>query len=227
MMNLGFQDDMFHPTNPDCESEEFARSCNYFVMPVNRSDCDRFILGIHYAKRWPSASFMFGLFRRGRLVGVCTFGTPPSSPLRKSLGDNCLELNRLCLADNIKNEASILVSKSLKMIPRGITVVSFADTDQSHVGWVYQATNFIYYGLSEKRTDWKVKGMEHRHGITIADQFRGSSNRAEAIRAYYGDDFYLKDRPRKHRYLYFTGSKRQRKSLQSAVPYKLESYPKS
>lgn len=201
------------------------------VKQITRKECEPFIIGIHYAKRWPSISYAFGLFDGDELIGVCTYGTPPSSTLRRGVaGDECigivLELNRLCLKNNRKNEASFLVSATLKMLPKPSIVISFADTEQNHKGVVYQACNFTYHGLSAKRTDWKVKGLEHLHGQTIADQFRGVKNRAQAMREKYGDDFYLKDRPRKHRYIYVIGSKTQKKSLKQKILYKQEEYPK-
>jgi len=201
------------------------------VKQITRKECEPFIIGIHYAKRWPSISYAFGLFDGDELIGVCTYGTPPSSTLRRGVaGDECigiiLELNRLCLKYNRKNEASFLVSSTLKMLPKPSIVISFADTEQNHKGVVYQACNFTYHGLSAKRTDWKVKGLEHLHGQTIADQFRGVKNRAQAMREKYGDDFYLKDRPRKHRYIYVIGSKTQKKSLKQKILYKQEEYPK-
>lgn len=180
---------------------------NYTVKEVSRTNCAPFILEIHYAKRWPSISYAFGLFRGSHLVGVVTFGTPPSSPLRIGIAGaenaaRVLELNRLVLRDNLKNEASMLVGRALRMLPKRAIVVSFADTDQQHAGIVYQAANFRYFGLSAKRTDWKIKGMEHLHGQTVADEFRGVANRAQAMRDKYGDDFYLAPRSRKHRYIF-------------------------
>ena len=199
------------------------------ISPINRADCEPFILGIHYAKRWPSISYAFGLFDHDELIGVCTYGTPPSAPLRRGIaGDehisDVLELNRLCLLYNRKNEASMLVGRSLKLLPKRKFIVSFADTEQGHKGIVYQATNFKYYGLSAKRTDWKVKGMEHLHGQTIADQFRGQPNRSKLMREKYGDDFYLKPRPRKHRYIYVTGKPKDRKELEAKIKYRELSY---
>lgn len=105
-------------------------------------------------------------------------------------------------------------------------VVSFADTEQGHHGYIYQATNWIYTGLSAKRTDWKVKGKEHLHGVTVADEFRGQPDRGQLMRAKYGDDFYLEDRPRKHRYIYLIGSKTQRKRWRKSLKYGEEPYPK-
>ena len=201
------------------------------VSRITRVDCEPFVIGIHYAKRWPSISYAFGLFEDDELIGVCTYGTPPSAPLRRGIaGDEnigiVLELNRLCLKYNRKNEASKLVGASLKMLPKPSIVISFADTEQQHKGIVYQACNFTYHGLSAKRTDWKVKGLEHLHGQTIADQFRGVKDRAAAIREKYGDDFYLQDRPRKHRYIFINGSKVDKRRLSLAIKYQQESYPK-
>ena len=203
----------------------------YCVRVVARNTCAPFVLGIHYAKRWPSVSYAFGLFYQAELVGVITFGCPPSSPLRKGIAGeeyaaDVLELNRLCLRYNKPNEASHLVSQALKLLPKGKIVVSFADTEQGHAGVVYQACNFIYCGLSAKRTDWKVKGKEHLHGQTIADEFRGRKNRAQAMRDKYGDDFYLKPRPRKHRYLFIIGSKKYKKYAKLAIRYAIKPYPK-
>ena len=201
------------------------------VRPITRQQCEPFIIGIHYAKRWPSISYAYGLFNGDELIGVVTYGTPPSAPLKRGIaGDeykqDVLELNRLCLKYNRKNEASKLVGASLKMLPKNRIIVSFADTEQNHVGTVYQATNFLYCGLSAKRTDWKVKGKEHLHGQTIADEFRGVKNRARAMRDKYGDDFYLHPRSRKHRYIFITGSKTYKKRVLAALKYEVMPYVK-
>lgn len=200
------------------------------IKPASRNECAPFILDRHYAHRWPSISYAYGIYRDGQLEGVVTYGTPPSAPLRRGIAGleyvpYVLELNRLCLRVNERNDASWLVSHSLKMLPPSI-VVSFADTEQNHIGYVYQACNFLYCGLSAKRTDWKIHGEENLHGQTIADRYRGVKDRAAAIRADYGDRFYLKPRPRKHRYVYITGDKRFRKQATKAIQYPIQDYPK-
>tara|TARA_R110000850_G_scaffold207123_1_gene333356 strand:- start:68 stop:697 length:630 start_codon:yes stop_codon:yes gene_type:complete len=204
----------------------------YEVRLINRRQCAEYILEIHYAKRWPSISYAFGLYLNNILCGVVTYGTPPSAPLKAGIAGyehkgDILELNRLCLKNNVKNEASLLVGRSLKILPSNKIVVSFADIAQGHLGYVYQATNFIYCGLSAKRTDWKVKGKEHLHGQTIADEFRGVKNRAAAMREKYGDDFYLAPRSRKHRYIFIVGSKTYKKKIKKALKYKVMDYPKA
>lgn len=199
------------------------------VLPIQNYEAEPWLLKKHYAKRMPSISFAFGFYEDGILVGVCTYGTPSSATLRDGIAgpENAkyvLELNRLCIESNNKNAASFLVGRSLRMLPKPSIVVSYADTEQEHVGYVYQACNFMYTGLSAKRTDWKIKGLEHLHGQTIADMSRGcEGSRAEFMREKFGDDFYLEDRARKHRYIFVTG---KNKSLKQSIRYGQEPYPK-
>lgn len=200
------------------------------VVPIAYADALPWLLERHYAHRRAPVTHAFGAYRDGALAGVVTYGTPASAPLRSGIaGDvwasSVLELNRLC-CEAEKNLASLLVGRSLRLLPKPSVVVSYADTAVGHVGYVYQATNFLYTGLSAKRTDWKVRGREHLHGATVADESRGQANRAEWMRAKYGEDFYLEDRPRKHRYVYLCGSARQRAAMRAALRYQVEPYPK-
>jgi hypothetical protein len=55
---------------------------------------------------------------------------------------------------------------------------------------------------------------------------RGVPDRAAAMRAKFGDSFYLEQRSRKHRYVYFVGSKREKRDMLAALRYPIEQYPK-
>jgi hypothetical protein len=205
----------------------------YSVKEIPASQTHEWLLKKHYAHRIPSISYAFGLYDKERILqGVCTFGTPPSSALREGICglkhlDLVLELNRLIVTDGLPtNTTSFFVSSCLKKLPIPSIVVSFADPSHGHLGYIYQACNFIYTGLSAKRTDWKVKGLEHLHGVSIADITRGQKNRAEVMRAKFGDSFYLKDRPQKHRYIYIIGGKRQRIEIMKDLRYEVKPYPK-
>ncbi|NCW29492.1 MAG: hypothetical protein EBV98_03810, partial [Actinobacteria bacterium] len=63
---------------------------------------------------------------------------------------NARELIRLWVHPNApKNTASLIVSRSLKLLPKEVAmVITFADSGQEHVGTVYQALNFYYLGMS-------------------------------------------------------------------------------
>jgi hypothetical protein len=200
------------------------------VSQIPSKEAEPWILVRHYAKRKCPISYAFGAFRNNELIGIVTFGTPASSTLRKGIAGNewmesVLELNRLCCLSG-KNTASILVGRALRLLPKPSIIVSYADTAQGHIGYVYQATNFIYTGLSAKRTDWKIKGKEHLHGATIADESRGQIDRAKWMREKYGDDFYLEQRSRKHRYIYLCGNLRERLKMRSSLMYCEQPYPK-
>ena len=216
-----------------CQQSLFDKQTEgYSVKQITNKDTYWFLLNIHYAKRIPSISYSYGLFETNELVGVVCYGSPASSTLCRGIcGEewkmHILELNRLVLLNNKPNEASRLVGGSLKLLPAPKIIVSFADTSQNHEGIVYQATNFLYTGLSAKRTDWKIKGQEHLHGITIADKMRNQEGRrVDALRSLYGDDFYLAPRSRKHRYIMFLGNKSQKKTMRNALKYSVLPYPK-
>ena len=196
------------------------------VLPIKPFEVEPWLTQKHYAKRMPSISYAFGAFVNGDLCGIVTFGTSASSTLRYGVcgkkWENCvIELNRL-VCSNEKNFASELVGKSIQMLPKPSIVVSYADTAQGHVGYVYQATNFLYTGLSAKFKDPKVKGLEHQHHATYAN---GLTNE-QVIEKFGKDNVYFVDRPRKHRYIFLAGSKTQKKEMLKDLNYAVLPYPK-
>jgi hypothetical protein len=196
------------------------------VLPIKNEETYQWLLEKHYAKRIPQIMHAFGLYNEGVLKGVVTYGIPASPSLcmgicGKEYSDKVLELNRLCLLENNKNESSFLVANSIKLLPKPSIVVSYADTGQGHVGYVYQSTNFLYTGLSANRVDWTVKGLEHKHSKTISDGMT-----LESIKEKYGEDFYYTERSRKHRYILFHGSKTDKKIMKSKLLYAVLPYPK-
>tara|TARA_R110000824_G_scaffold26619_4_gene91244 strand:+ start:9712 stop:10269 length:558 start_codon:yes stop_codon:yes gene_type:complete len=184
----------------------------YNVRQIERKDALDRILHVHYLHRVPSISFTFGLFLHEDLVGTITYGSPASGPLCRGVcgeefKNKVLELNRLVLDNNIKNEASMLIAGSLKLLPQPRIVVSYADTAQDHKGIVYQATNWLYTGCTKARTDMRAKGGKHpRHhaGDRTDRVFRSS----------------------KHRYVTFVGNKKERKTLRKHLNYGVMEYPK-
>ena len=126
----------------------------YKVCSIVKNQTHDWLLNKHYAKRIPAIEYAFGLFDGVILVGVMTFGQPPSPSLKESIcgkeySNLCIELNRLVVNDGLeKNTLSYFVSQSLKMIPSPRIIVSFSDINKGHQGYIYQATNWIYTGLS-------------------------------------------------------------------------------
>jgi len=201
-------------------------TADYAVQLIDSKETYGYLRDIHYAHRIPSISYAYGLFKDQEIVGVVTYGTPASSTLCKGIcGDDwqkyVLELNRLVLEYNLPNEASRLVAASLRLLPKPRIIVSFADTAQNHLGIVYQATNFIYTGLSTKFRDVKVRGLEHQHHATY-----GHGLSYKEIKEKYGEDnVYFVDRSRKHRYITFIGNRKEKQTMRSALKYKVLPYP--
>jgi hypothetical protein len=165
----------------------------------------------------PCVTDAFGLFIDGEIVGCITYGVPASHPLCVGIAGeknqyNVLELNRLVIKPDRteKNLASFLISHSLKELPNGTFVVSYADTAWSHVGYVYQATNWYYTGLSAKRNDaYQPDGLHPRA--------YDKDNHSEL----------LQSRSRKHRYVYLVGDRRTKKRMLKELKYPIISkYPK-
>ena len=185
----------------------------YSVCQIPYEATKDWILNIHYAKRMPSISYAYGLYLYDEMVGMVSYGSPASPSLCKGIcGEehkaDVIELNRLVLKDNLPNEASFLVAKSLKMLPKPKVVVSYADTAQDHLGIIYQATNFLFTGTTKARTD--IAGKDGKHS-----------------RHHLGDKTKRINRSAKHRYVYFIGNKKQKKILRNALRYDIQDcYPK-
>jgi hypothetical protein len=184
---------------------------DYQVYPVEKKVCLDLIEKSHYLHRLPSIVHSFAVYKNKEIIGVCTFGIPPSRALcigicGEEFAPEVIELNRFFLIHNEKNLASFFLSKCLKMLPKPRIVVSYADTGSNHHGYIYQACNFIYTGLSAKRTDADTGGG---HGRT---NWKPNQKQIE--------------RSRKHRYLYFCADKKDKKFRLNKLLYEQCNYPK-
>ena len=187
----------------------------YKVKSIKKELCKEWLLYKHYAKRIPSISYAFGLFDDKIMQGILTVGKPASNSLcigvcGKNNSKYVYELNRLCVNDGLKkNILSYFVSQSLKIL-NNIILVSYADTLHNHNGYIYQATNWIYTGLTKERTD--IGSSNNKHSRHYDKSIDYKTNR--------------KFRSSKHRYIYIIASKKRRKKLLKELNYKIYKYPK-
>lgn len=207
----------------------------YQVRPVEYDDCKEWLLHKHYAHRIPCISYAFGLYNEElRMVGCCTYGLPANRSLAEGAveqewADKLYELNRLVVDEGLpRNVLSFFVAQTLKMLPKPLIIVSYADDGQGHHGYIYQATNWAYTGLSQLRGDWKVKGLDNVHNRHLLDGIKPKEGQSvkEALMEKYGDRVYFHERSRKHRYFQFLGDKRQKKAMLKAFKYPFLPYPK-
>lgn len=184
------------------------------------------VMDHHYSQRKVGSKCSVGLFENSELVGCCVYSVPASYTLCKGvcgdeLKDNVLELSRLVITTQKKNAASFLIGNSLKMLGNAI-VVSYADTSYAgHVGYVYQATNWMYTGRGSAEPAW-------HHPITgdiISFTRRHIDKKAEKIGLSWRDLIKVPQLG-KHRYVTFTGTKKFKLHCRSKLKYKILPYPK-
>lgn len=201
----------------------------YHIEEIDHKLADIFLKSHHYLAQQGNgfmSLYNFGLFdKQEKLLGVLTFsgisvietligafenksGEPFS---RESDQKGFYELSRLAMVDDerkVKNLTSWFVGGGIKLL-RKLTkvraIISYADSKYHH-GYIYQATNWRYYGLAPQKSDFFYKD---ENGIE-RQLWRGKSS---------DKDGEWRPRSRKHRYLLLYD-----KSL--TVKWKEEPYPK-
>lgn len=201
------------------------------VRQIDTKIAKPWIMNKHYAHRMPQVQYAFGLFNETSvLCGIVTYGQTNSPTLRKNIcgadyAENVLELNRLCIESDNKNAASMLIGRSLKLLPKPSVIVSFSDITVGHVGYVYQATNWIYTGAPQRHNRvMTIDGKDYSPRNLSKDRSEFTS--IKALKAHYGERLIIGDYPKKHRYVIFLGSKPERKLMRKALKYSIKPYPK-
>ena len=203
----------------------------YYVDRIRYEDCKDWLLYKHYAHRIPSISYAFGLFDNDKILqGVCTFGTPcrlmnDGICIFNNLQIRTLELNRLVIIENHeKNLLSYFVSQSLGLLPLPICIVSYSDIGYNHYGYIYQATNWIYTGITEQTGGYTYFfDDDWQHPRTTVAKF-GTKKHKVIINLFPEIEF--KKVSRKHRYFQFLGTKKEKKEMRKALKYPIQPYPK-
>ena len=196
------------------------------VVSISKQICDEFVLKKHYSHRAPIFWAGFALIENDNIEGVCVYGQPSPPIQRSAFKDRdfrLYELTRLVVQTKTKNASSFLVGNSLKMLePKPCAVISYADSEQGHCGYIYQATNWIYTGATVSHDHAYIVDGKRVHPMTLRDM--GITNPKEWARENKIET--VKPMP-KHRYFYFVGSSRQKKDMQKKLVYNVvKEYPK-
>ena len=181
------------------------------VVSISKQICEEYVLKKHYSHRAPIFWAGFALIENEKIEGVCVYGQPSPPIQRSAFKDRdfrLYELTRLVVQTKTKNAASFLVGNSLKMLePKPCAVISYADSEQGHCGYIYQATNWIYTGATVSHDHAYIVNGKRVHPMTLRDM--GITNPKEWARENKIET--VKPLP-KHRYFYFVGSTRQKKT---------------
>lgn len=195
---------------------------------INYETAARMIETYHYAHRVPSIVVAVGMFVDEVLAGCITYGIPANTNMLSfcpvANNNQVLELNRLFIFDWVgRNRESWLIGQSFNLLHNYLALISYADEGHQHYGYIYQATNWLYTGVSKGDTKWIIGNKEY-HRKSIYNQFGTSS--IEKVKEIVNCPVTITREGDKHRYVYFLGSKSQKRKLRKALKWPVLPYPK-
>ena len=177
----------------------------------------------HYSKCMPVGKLVkVGAWENEKFIGVVIFSRGANNNMLKPYNlkpDQGCELTRIALTKH-KNYVSRILSLAIKFLYKANAnlklIVSYSDLDQSHHGGVYQATNWLYLGISCKDSygrSWIINGKKI-HSKSIHSM--GLKNSESVIKNKFPNAIKYKTKG-KHRYIYPLQDKD--KYLHLAKPY--------
>lgn len=149
------------------------------VVPMPVRVAKALLVPRHYLHSVPGGTqFAFGVFVGARLLGALTLGVGPKNGHRLVAGAvpaDAVTLTRLWLADRLPpNSESRVLGIVLRDLRRHTSlrfVLSYADPAHGHVGTIYQATNWIYTGLSESPPLYDLGDGIPRHSRSLGHAY--------------------------------------------------------
>lgn len=130
------------------------------IKEISKEDALEMIQKYHYSNTLPKLNkYFLGFFLEEELAGVVTlgWGTRPRHTIQRMFPSldtkDYLEIGRMCMKDEMpRNSESQMLSQLVKWMKKNLPEIkvlfTWADGMVGKVGYVYQASNFIYAGYS-------------------------------------------------------------------------------
>ncbi len=162
----------------------------------------------HYLHSLPGGTMLaFGVFLNQELLGALTLGAGPAQAYRlidQASPDDCMTLSRLWLSDRLpRNSESRVIGIVLRNLKKHTSLkflISYADPSQGHMGTIYQATGWVYTGLSSAMPLYDLGDGKIRHCRSLSHAYGTHSVKHFAD---HGVNVNLIPQMAKHRYVYF------------------------
>jgi hypothetical protein len=194
------------------------------VQPIPVTVAKKLLVRKHYLRSMPGGTQLaFGVFSDQRLLGALTFGSGPAFAYRlvkDASADDCLTLSRLWLSDALpKNSESRVIGIVLRYLRENTSLkflVSYADPSQGHSGTIYQATGWLYTGLSSAMPRYDLGDGKARHSRSVSHAYGSYS-----VRYFASHGVAVKVLPQvaKHRYIYFLNNDWRSRLNVPVLPY--------
>jgi hypothetical protein len=198
------------------------------VRPATTQQIVDFTRQYHYAGAASpyACSWRWGLWYDDTLLGVVSYNVPTISTCDSLFGPEgrhkVWHMNRMAfLPDAPKNSESRLIGLAHREIERNFDVwgiVTYADAEVGHVGYIYQATNAFYTGKSVAKPYFRDpdgnRRSLYRDGKTLSREIveRLGYVRHQGVP--------------KYRYVYILGTRSQRRERFAMLRYSVLDYPK-
>jgi hypothetical protein len=143
----------------------------FYIEKISRNSAKTLLDQYHYLHENGNfrSGINFGLFEKDTklLIGVIVFHTNSAKEGVKGCFnidsyklDGFYELGRLCLNPHHyeKNITSYFLGNSIKLLrkyKKVVAILTYADCEH-HLGYIYQACNFKYYGLTDAKKDFFI-----------------------------------------------------------------------
>ena len=194
------------------------------ITPISQIDAKEILIPNHYLHSFPGGTKLsFGIYLDARLLGALTFGVGPYlgyKLVKDASPDDVVTLTRLWLSDDLpKNSESRVLGLVLRSFRKETSlkfVLAYSDPAAGHVGTIYQATNWLYTGLSSATPLYDIGDGIPRHSRSLAHQLGSHS-----IRYLTSQGIKVKTVPQmaKHRYIYFLDVSWLTRLLVPVLPY--------
>ena len=130
----------------------------------------------YYREEMPRGKYVaVGVFEDDVFCGVILFGSGACDALGKRWGlktREVCEMTRMALGEH-ETATSKILGIALKMLkkkcPGILAVVSFCDPESGHIGTIYQATNWIYTGKTNKDCFYIAPNGETVHSRAVSE----------------------------------------------------------
>ena len=224
------------------------------IREISKTIARDMIVKYHYSHKWSLCRIAYGIYyqqdtkhsffneNEENLIGVVVYGGPVGRSAAASISklidiSECIELTRLFIHDGFgKNIESYCISHSMNLLkkrfPQLKSVISYADNEAGHRGTIYQASNFIFTGLSSEYNlmpNYSISltgppNYKWMHSRTVSEIY-GSHN-VEHLKRKIKKTFWRKKESGKFRFIYFICDKVEKKKIMKNLKHPILPYQK-
>lgn len=177
-----------------------------FVGPCPVAHARWAVKYFHYSKKMPTHTWRFGVWENNKFVGVVLFGVGATPHIASPFGlkaSEVGELVRVALSSHRTSTSKIvmLCVRMLRKTSPGVRLlVSYADSEQGHLGTLYQACGWTYIGPTFQQ--YIVLGGVMQHPRTLGSKYGKNGQSIASLRKFVDPKAHRVEKPPKHKYVY-------------------------